>query len=168
MFRRRSTQDVELNMAAMLDMAFQLLTFFILTFRPPPLEGQISMRLPPADAVIAFGGTGPTGQPEGKNPRVSIQGVNTLKVCVFSEAGGIDRMIVGDTSLGSLGELRGKFQEIFGDRATPFDQIALQVSDCLRYGEMFRVVELCTQQTLPNGRPLGKLSFSVVGRTAGE
>ena len=42
---------VELNMASMLDMAFQLLTFFILTFRPPPLEGQISLRLPPPQAV---------------------------------------------------------------------------------------------------------------------
>ncbi len=34
-------------MASMLDMAFQLLTFFILTFRPAPIEGQISLRLPP-------------------------------------------------------------------------------------------------------------------------
>ena len=37
MRRRRghhSQEEVELNLAAMLDMAFQLLTFFILTFRP--------------------------------------------------------------------------------------------------------------------------------------
>ena len=39
--RKRNQGDVELNLAAMLDMAFQLLTFFILTFRPSPVEGQV-------------------------------------------------------------------------------------------------------------------------------
>ncbi len=37
--KKRKQGEVELNMASMLDMAFQLLTFFILTFRPPPAEG---------------------------------------------------------------------------------------------------------------------------------
>ena len=39
----RSQGDVELNMAAMLDMAFQLLAFFILTFRPSAVESQVSL-----------------------------------------------------------------------------------------------------------------------------
>ena len=45
--RRRDQGTVEMNLAAMLDMAFQLLTFFILTFRPAPVEGQLSLNLPP-------------------------------------------------------------------------------------------------------------------------
>ncbi len=36
--------EVELNMAAMLDMAFQLLTFFVLTFRPGPQSGAAQFR----------------------------------------------------------------------------------------------------------------------------
>ena len=48
MSKRRSTEDVTLNVTAMLDMAFQLLAFFILTFRPPPGEAQIYLKLPPA------------------------------------------------------------------------------------------------------------------------
>ena len=36
----------------MLDMAFQLLAFFVLTFRQTPLEGQISLRLPPPQAIV--------------------------------------------------------------------------------------------------------------------
>ncbi len=36
----------------MLDMAFQLLAFFVLTFRQAPLEGQISLRLPPPQATV--------------------------------------------------------------------------------------------------------------------
>ena len=47
MARRKKQEGVELNLAAMLDMAFQLLTFFILTFRPAPVEGQVDLLLPP-------------------------------------------------------------------------------------------------------------------------
>ena len=49
--RGRSKHDVELNLAAMLDMAFQLLAFFILTFRPSPVEGELALNLPPPRAV---------------------------------------------------------------------------------------------------------------------
>ena len=63
--RKRSQQDVELNMASMLDMAFQLLAFFILTFQPPPLESQISLRLPPATGRRRER----PGQPGNRTPR---------------------------------------------------------------------------------------------------
>ncbi len=46
--------EVELNMAAMLDMAFQLLAFFILTFRPSPVESQISLRMPDKAATASL------------------------------------------------------------------------------------------------------------------
>src|SRR5258708_5650958 len=36
----------------MLDMAFQLLAFFILTFRPNPVEGQINLNLPPPVPIL--------------------------------------------------------------------------------------------------------------------
>ncbi len=49
--KRRSQSEVELNLAAMLDMAFQLLAFFILTFRPAPLEGQIEQLKAQIDAL---------------------------------------------------------------------------------------------------------------------
>ena len=44
----KSDEEVTLNVTAMLDMAFQLLAFFVLTFRPPPAEAQIFLKLPPA------------------------------------------------------------------------------------------------------------------------
>jgi biopolymer transport protein ExbD len=50
MFRRRrsGTDAVEpdLPITPMLDMSFQLLAFFIMTFKPAPTEGQIAMTLP--------------------------------------------------------------------------------------------------------------------------
>lgn len=49
--KQRGPGTVELNMAAMLDMAFQLLAFFILTFRPSPVEGHLQLQMPPPTPV---------------------------------------------------------------------------------------------------------------------
>jgi biopolymer transport protein ExbD len=51
---RKHRQKVEfvepdLPITPMLDMSFQLLAFFIMTFKPAPTEGQIAMSLPPAE-----------------------------------------------------------------------------------------------------------------------
>lgn len=49
MFRRRQVTDhvePDLPITPMLDMSFQLLAFFIMTFKPAPTEGQIAMTLP--------------------------------------------------------------------------------------------------------------------------
>lgn len=49
MSSRRSVTDLvepDLPITPMLDMSFQLLAFFILTFRPSPTEGQIAVALP--------------------------------------------------------------------------------------------------------------------------
>ena len=81
--RTRSQSEVELNLAAMLDMAFQLLTFFILTYRPPPIEGQISLRLPPPEARGRPSRTkGPDRTPRTKRSR---EGLNTLTISVFAD-----------------------------------------------------------------------------------
>ena len=64
MTRRPSQEDVELNVTAMLDMAFQLLAFFVLTFRPPPGEDQIYLKLPPAQPVANMTGTKKAGADE--------------------------------------------------------------------------------------------------------
>ena len=46
--RRQGTDHVEpdLPITPMLDMSFQLLAFFIMTFKPAPTEGQIALALP--------------------------------------------------------------------------------------------------------------------------
>ena len=46
--RPKTVDGVEVPITPMLDMAFQLLTFFILTYHPMPVEGQFVMNLLPA------------------------------------------------------------------------------------------------------------------------
>ena len=55
----QSTESVEpdLPITPMLDMSFQLLAFFILTFKPAPTEAQIAMELPKEEGsptAVAF------------------------------------------------------------------------------------------------------------------
>lgn len=52
MSRRAGTDYVEpdLPITPMLDMSFQLLSFFIMTFHPSPTEGQIALTLPPSES----------------------------------------------------------------------------------------------------------------------
>ena len=157
--KRRSQPDVELNLAAMLDMAFQLLTFFILTFKPAPVEGQISLRLPPPQAVVVAKDAQKAGQDTtNTNP---VQGVTTLTISVFadSQTGAIKSLGVGETQVSGLAALNGKLKEVFADPGNPFDQVIIQVSDSCRYDELMRVVDICTHQVLPDGQKLSKLSF---------
>ncbi len=47
--KRGSPTEPELPITPMLDMSFQLMAFFILTFRPTPTEAQLGLTLPAAD-----------------------------------------------------------------------------------------------------------------------
>jgi biopolymer transport protein ExbD len=154
--KKRKQGEVELNMAAMLDMAFQLLTFFILTFRPAPVEGQISLKLPPPQPVTA--GTVKAGSNTASTD--PVKGVNTLVISVFSDpSGDIGSMAVGDGGVSSLPNLELRLQAVFSDPANPFDQVIVQVGSNLRYDALMKVVDVCTRQKLPSGEKLSKLSF---------
>jgi biopolymer transport protein ExbD len=157
--KRRTQSEVELNLAAMLDMAFQLLTFFILTFRPSPIEGQISLRLPPPQAVTtAKDGQKPGGDQGNKNP---VQGVNTLTISVFADpkTGEISSLGVGESPVPGIAALEGRLRQVFADPGNPFDQVIIQVSDACRYDELMKIIDVCTHQTLGDGKKLSKLSF---------
>jgi biopolymer transport protein ExbD len=157
--KRHSQEDVELNVTAMLDMAFQLLTFFILTFKPAPVEGQISLRLPPPQAVVVTKNAQQAGSDlNNTNP---VQGVNTLTISVFAnpKTGDIASLGVGETQVTGLAALDAKLKEVFADPGNPFDQVIIQVGDTCRYEELMKVVDICTRQVLPDGQKLSKLSF---------
>jgi biopolymer transport protein ExbD len=163
---RRSREEVELNLAAMLDMAFQLLAFFIATFRPPELEGQITLRLPPPQARTVQG-----TQPAGDNPQSNEtpKGLKTLTVNVFSDGSGEVRSLSygdekaiqmsGDTFPQMLNNLRNSLSAIFGDPTYPYEQVILQVSPSVRYERLMEVVDMLNQLKRSDGTRLSNLTF---------
>src|SRR5687767_3731629 len=156
--KRRQQGDVELNLAAMLDMAFQLLAFFILTFKPAPVEGQVLLRMPPPQAVTNINSGQKAGSDaDNTNP---IQGLNTLLISAIAHPDGtLRQMAVGEAPIAGLTALDRKLAAIFSEPSGAFDQVIIQVDSKLRYEELMRIIDVCTKQKLPSGEPLTKLSF---------
>jgi biopolymer transport protein ExbD len=157
--RRRNKQgNVELNLAAMLDMAFQLLTFFILTFKPAPIEGQVDLRLPPPEPVTQVKADQKAGQ-DFNNPN-PVAGLNSLIISVLpNRSGQIGSLAIGEGNVPTIYQLESRLKTVLADPGSPFDQVIVQVGSALRYEELMKVIDICTRQTLPNGKKLTKLSF---------
>lgn len=156
--KKRLGNEVELNLAAMLDMAFQLLTFFILTFRPAPIEGQVNLRLPPPHPMTKVASAQASGtNDENPNP---LEGLETLTITLIgTPQGQIQTLAVGESAIASPRTLDLKLREIFGDPGQTFEQVVIQVGPLTRYNELMQIVDICTNQKLPNGEKLSKLSF---------
>lgn len=160
--RRRSQGDVELNLASMLDMAFQLLAFFILTFRPSPIEGQLLLHLPPPIPVTNVEAKAQDG--EGDR---AISADKSLEIKLLADGnGGVSSVIVGLSPIfngpadaGNLARLDQRLKQVFGLRTTPYEQVLIRVAPGLRYEELMKVVDICTQQKIAGGDRLRKISF---------
>ncbi len=124
--KRKGSESVELNLAAMLDMAFQLLTFFILTFKPAPVEGQVDLRLPPPEPVTNVQAKAPpAGSADSKDP---VQGLESLIVSIFPTPGGqIGSLAIGESNVAGLGQLEAQLKTILADPGSPFKQVIIQV-----------------------------------------
>jgi biopolymer transport protein ExbD len=156
--KKRHQDDVELNLTAMLDMAFQLLAFFILTFKPSPVEGQVLLRMPPPQPITNVN----SGQPAGNNPQNTnpLQGLNTLVISAFANGdGSLKQLAVGEAVMTSLPALDRKLAAVLSDPGSGFDQVIIQVDSRLHYDALMQVIDVCTRQKLPSGEQLTKLSF---------
>lgn len=157
----RAHGEVELNMAAMLDMAFQLLAFFILTFRPSPVETQISLRMPPNEAVTKSAGASANPQPKEDFENFRL----LLNVQLLADANGqLTKVVVAEQSIQAptaealYQALEQRLASIFSNDAS--EGVALQVQDTLQYESLLRVMDICGRQKLPTGERVNSISIS--------
>lgn len=160
--KKKKGEDVQLNLAAMLDMAFQLLTFFILTFRPSPVEGQLAVNLPPPVAI-----TNPQDKPKESDSGdgAGINPFETLNMYVNANGEGeVSEIRVGTRTLSrgrlderQVGSLSRSLGEFFA--LTPYERVQIIADGKLHYAELMKVIEVCTRQKMTNGQPLTKISF---------
>ena|ERR1700722_18620057 len=167
----RSQSEVELNLASMLDMAFQLLAFFALTFHPSPIEGQLSLHLPPA-APVTNVATAKIDTAQATDAGVTT--AKTLEISAFAGANGdVSRVQVGmhnaftgPADAANLRKLDKQLHDAFGFAGTPFEQIVVRVAPNLRYEELMKVIDVCTRQKMPDGQTLRKISFVEMSEAA--
>lgn len=159
----RAQAEVELNLAAMLDMAFQLLTFFILTFRPSPVEGEIAMNLPPPQPV-----TNAAMSVAADAPGLGFAVGETLPITLKAdETGQLRGVALGDRDIfqgpataENLKLLDQELRSVIQLQGRPFDQVLVRVDPRLPYDSLMKAVDVCAKQKFADGSPLDKISFT--------
>jgi biopolymer transport protein ExbD len=156
--RRRVKQDgVTLNMAAMLDMAFQLLAFFIMTFKPMALEQQIALKLPPPERIRS-------DAPSKAEPSKDIISMlTTMRIGLEASPDGMLANIafLDDGSRArNLDDFQAKMKTKLerADKASPIEQVVLEIDPRLNLQSTMEVMDRCLQQRLPDGKQLTKIS----------
>jgi hypothetical protein len=140
-------------------MAFQLLAFFIITYQPPALEGDVRLRLPPPSPTVVSDKAQAAGS-DANNTNL-VQGLNSLTITVLgSSNGSIHQIMIGsDTPVAGLSALDEKLKATFRNPNVVIDQVVLQVGSLLDYNQLMQVIDVCRRQKLPNGNQLSKLSL---------
>jgi biopolymer transport protein ExbD len=116
--KRMVTDQVEpdLPITPMLDMSFQLLAFFIMTFRPTPTEAQIAMALPPQET----GGGPAIPDPSSDKPtkyivHVSADTTGTIRSMSIREDGSaVEAKEIGASMDNYFKELKSRTEQLKG------------------------------------------------------
>jgi biopolymer transport protein ExbD len=144
--RGEASPEVELPITPMLDMTFQLLTFFIFTYHPSAVEGQMEFSLPSA----ATGGPVQPLQPP-ESIEVPIDDKSQLNVLLKAQRDGsyegmLSTVLVqsggAEVALGSLDELSRYLQEqrAASGSARP---IQIQAESKLKYAWVAAAMDSC-------------------------
>jgi biopolymer transport protein ExbD len=124
----------------MLDMAFQLLAFFVMTFQAPTAETRIDLDLPAAPTVLPpHDATAPTA------PDVIGLETDLRIVARADEAGRLESLLLQDAPLASsdaLGERLRRYAELLEDRPL---RVTIAADDRLRYEEAARLIGACSR-----------------------
>jgi biopolymer transport protein ExbD len=142
----------------MLDMAFQILAFFVFTYSPTAIEGQFPIALAQGET----GGEKPNQKPD---ERVATEEVTELKPTLFVEVRAKEKGKLGNIRIrtpagvtpvpapggvsdeeertqGLLMALRDKLVELKAQNPTE-DRITIEGTPSLHWNEMMKVVDVC-------------------------
>lgn len=129
--RRGAEEKIELQMTPMIDVVFQLLIFFLFTFRIVPVEGEIAVRMAPTTVGAAPSDAAPLDLTERIRVRVTakadgeIAGLHIGEIQIGPDPRSLTQKL-RETFVGPLGEAGDLEVEIDADRA-------------LRYRHLIRV-----------------------------
>ena len=148
MGRRRTPDapiDIQLPITPMLDMSFQLLAFFVMTFRAASAaEGELDMYLPRAGEAIAR----VSGAVDlSKTSDADIDQASDLTVVIEATAGGdIGKLLVkdkaGSVPVDDVAALGAKLKELRGDLANQAN-IKIEAESKLKYALLVSVMDAC-------------------------
>lgn len=156
-------ESVDVPITPMLDMAFQLLTFFILTYHPMPSEVQFVMNLMPASPEISRDAAPPADAAPNPNLPASLK---TLPTFLRSGEGGtLARITLSETDVPvdqGFTSLRRELIAAMSDKDLPFEQTLIKVDPNLKYSELVKVIDVFSEVFAKVKKP-AKISFAELG-----
>jgi biopolymer transport protein ExbD len=139
-FSGRQSHVPEVPVAPMLDVAFNILAFFIFTFNPAPVELQFKLNLLPAQ---------PAAEPEDTRtnsdaPSELPAPISTLSIVLSSDgsSGALRSIRLEDIEYDSLAEFAARIKVIAADPDITFDQAEIRVDPYLDYQYLIQVVNI--------------------------
>jgi len=143
--KRQKQEDIDIPITPMLDMAFQLLTFFILTYHATPTEGQFSMNLLPEQPAVAM--ESPATDKAATNNDLPA-GLKTLPTILRAGGDGtLASVTLGENQIEGMEAFAKELTAIFTDKTLPFDQTVIKVDPRLKYSELMKVINVFSNFT---------------------
>jgi biopolymer transport protein ExbD len=148
--------EVELPITPMLDMAFQLLVFFIFTYHPSSLEVQMEMSLPAAGEAKAQDAK---DVDPNKISDSEIEEPAQITVIAKTQLGGtqtgaLSQMVVDGLSkitLSNVKELSAHLRKLKGDQQlTSKEKISIQADSGLRWSHVVEIMDACKKAGFSN------------------
>lgn len=142
-YRPGPPEEVAFPVTPMLDMAFQLLAFFVLTFQAPSAETHLDLDLPVAPVALPGDTRGAARSGAERSRDADFE--NDLYVRVEAdELGDLKGLRLGETpvaDIATLGERLKRYAGVLGDRPL---RVRLVADDGLRYEAAARVMTACS------------------------
>lgn len=165
-YRPEPPEEVMFPVTPMLDMAFQLLAFFVLTFEAPTSETYLDLVLPVTPLAMP-------GAPKGEARTSPARAVdadleNDLFVrAVADDLGDLQSLKLGEATLPDMAALQdrlGRYAKALGNRPL---RVRLVADDGLRYEEAARVMAACSRAGVASIRLSDPSDAPALGRPAG-
>ena len=154
---RKAPEQVEFPVAPMLDMSFQLLAFFILTFQAPTGETRIDLYLPSAPAALVASTDANSGRVRpGRSEPPDLE-TDLIVRASADELGDLDSLTLQGTEVPdarALGERLRRYREQLGDDPV---RVRIAADDRLRYEEAARLIGACSSAGVAAVRLAGAL-----------
>jgi biopolymer transport protein ExbD len=142
-YRPTGPEEVAFPVAPMLDMAFQLLAFFILTFKPPSDETHVDLDLPATPAALPAKAEG-RAQPRFAR-KVDTDLENDLLIrAEADDLGDLKALRLGEAAvpdLPTLGRRLRRYTQLLEGRAL---RVRLVADDRLRYEPAAQLIATCS------------------------
>ncbi len=147
--------EVELPITPMLDMAFQLLTFFIFTYHPSALEVQMELSLPAAGEARArdMKDVDPSKISDAEIEEPSHMTVIAKTQLGERSEGRIDQIIVDGltrTTLRNVQEFEGYLRRLGAAEKNEKEKLSIQADAGVRWANVVEIMDACKKAGFTN------------------